>query len=96
MCLDTKSYKQVLMKVVSLITWECDTNTPCPVYITKGEIYDAELTPQMYDPISLNPYPNDNMLVRCKDGNSRYLPKEHFITLANYREQQINEILNEK
>lgn len=64
-------------------------------YVNKDSIYEGSLTPQTYDPETMLPLP-ENYIITCNDGHARIISKKHFITLQEWREQQINEILNEK
>ena len=60
--------------------------------LTLGEIYEGDLCPTMYDPQTLQPAP-PSYVVKCNDDKWRKVGGEYFITLEEWREQQINKIL---
>lgn len=74
----------------------CDT---CPFknynsyeLLTVGKLYEGDLTPDMYDPQTLQPA-SPAYVVKCNDGKWRKVGGEYFITLEEWREQQLNKLL---
>lgn len=61
-------------------------------YLTKGKVYEGDLTPTMYDPQTLQPA-KPSYIVKCDDGKFRKFMTEHFLTLEEWREKQINSVL---
>jgi hypothetical protein len=53
-----------------------------PQYLTEGKIYTVEKS-------STHNY----YMMKCDDGEMRYLYKEDFIPINKYREEQINNLL---
>jgi hypothetical protein len=53
-----------------------------PEHLTEGKIYDVKKK------VSQNYY-----MIKCDDGEIRYLYKEDFIPINKYRENQINNLL---
>ena len=60
--------------------------------LTLGETYDGDLTPTMYDPQTLQPS-TPSYVVKCNDDKWRKVGGEYFITLEDWREQQLNKIV---
>ena len=79
------------MKLVCLRDFAFNPNRD--LYVNKDSIYEGDLTPTIYDKKSFEPLPKKYYII-CNDGFGRVLEAEHFITLQEWREQQINEILN--
>ena len=64
-------------------------------YLIKGNLYEAELCPPMYDEITYQVLPQ-RVIVKCEDQRFRiYILEKTFITLVEWREKQINSILDE-
>ena len=61
-------------------------------YLTQGKVYEGDLTPTMYDPQTLQPA-KPSYIVKCDDGKFRKFMTEHFLTLEEWREKQINSVL---
>ena len=61
-------------------------------YLEKGKIYEGDLTPTIYDPQTLKPS-EPFYIVKCDDGKYRKFMAEHFLTLEEWRNQQIDKIL---
>ena len=65
-------------------------------YVTPGRFYYGDLTPVMYDPITFKPdihrFP-PSYVIKCDDGKFRKMDAKHFMTLEEFREQQLNKIL---
>ena len=53
--------------------------------------YECELTPTIYDPITLKPS-EPYYIVTCEDGKLRKYKADNFITLAEVRETKLNEL----
>ena len=53
-----------------------------PQYLTEGKIYTVEKLPT-----------HNYYMMKCDDGEMRYLYKEDFIPINKYREEQINNLL---
>ncbi len=53
-----------------------------PQYLTEGKIYTVEKLPT-----------HNYYMMKCDDGEMRYLYKEDFILVNKYREEQINNLL---
>jgi hypothetical protein len=62
------------------------------IYLVKGKIYDGELTPTMYDPNTFQPA-KPHYIIKCDDGKFRKFMAEHFITLEEWREKQLEKLL---
>ena len=60
-------------------------------YLEKGKIYEGDLTPTIYDPQTLKPS-EPFYIVKCDDGKYRKFMAEHFLTLEEWRESQLNKI----
>ena len=60
------------------------------LYVTVGKVYDGSLTPKMYDK-DYNPI--QKYIITTDDKSQRIYNLEQFIPLAEWREKQINEIL---
>jgi hypothetical protein len=61
-------------------------------YVKPGSFYECELTPVIYDPVTLKPVA-PSYVIKCDDGKFRKMDAKHFMTLEEFREQQINKIL---
>lgn len=62
------------------------------IYLEKGKIYEAiSKAPTIYDPQTLKPS-EPFYIVKCDDGKYRKLMAEHFLTLEEWRESQLNKI----
>lgn len=66
--------------------------------LKSGKLYDGILFKPFPDSLS-KPFPSSEEIewykVLCEDKCERTIQKEYFITLHEWRENQINEILNE-
>ena len=63
-------------------------------YVKPGNFYEGELTPVMYDPVTLKPVA-PSYVIKCDDGKWRKIDAKHFMTIEEFREQQINKVLDE-
>ena len=61
-------------------------------YLVKGKMYEGDFTPTTYDPQTLKPS-EPSYIIKCDDGKYRKFMAEHFLTLEEWREQQIDKIL---
>ena len=61
-------------------------------YLEIGKIYEGDFTPTIYDPQTLRPS-EPSYIIKCDDGKYRKFMVEHFLTLEEWREQQLNKIL---
>jgi hypothetical protein len=61
------------------------------VYLEIGKIYEGDLTPTIYDPQTLKPS-EPSYIIKCDDGKYRKFMAEHFLTLEEWRELQLNKI----
>ena len=61
-------------------------------YLTKGKVYEGDLTPTMYDPQTLEPAA-PCYIVKCDDSKFRKFEAKHFMTLEEWREKQLDKIL---
>jgi len=59
--------------------------------LIKGNMYECELTPTLYDPNTLQPT-GPFYIVRCEDGKFRKYAAEHFRDIVEWREIQLNEL----
>jgi hypothetical protein len=65
-------------------------------YLIKGKFYEGELCPTMYDKITYQVLPQ-RVIVKCEDQQFRlYILERDFITLSEWREKQINLILEDE
>lgn len=62
-------------------------------YLTKGKVYQGDLTPTMYDPNTLHPV-DPSYVVKCDDGKLRKFEAKHFMVIEEWREKQLDKILN--
>ncbi len=62
--------------------------------LTPGNWYEGELTPIMYDPNTLQPT-DSSYVVKCNDGHLRKIGANCFITQAEFRNNNLNELLND-
>ncbi len=60
--------------------------------IKKDNIYKGEYTPVVYDPQTLQPIVN--LIIVCEDGKYRRFDIGDFYTLEEWREIQLNNILD--
>jgi hypothetical protein len=65
---------------------------PPKMMLTKGEFYDVELGPQIYNPQTLEPAPLI-YIVLCDDGKWRKCGADNFLKLQEAREMIIDKIL---
>ena len=79
------------MKLIAITQFTYDGYPP-DVYLEIGKIYDGELTPTMYDPNTFQPA-KPHYIIKCDDGKFRKFMAEHFITLEEWREKQLDKIL---
>ena len=83
------------MKVIALQTFN-------DYFITKGNIYEVEETPWIYEPVEFNRY--KDMIIKCDDGKTRrfqgqdnvYDHKEvkhiHFKDVRELREEKLTQL----
>ena len=56
-----------------------------------GNIYECELTPKIYDPITFQ-LDKTSYIVRCEDGKFRKYYAEYFIDIVELREEKLKEL----
>jgi hypothetical protein len=56
-----------------------------------GSMYECELTPTIYDPVTLNP-DKPSYVVACEDGKFRKYYAEHFKDIQEVREEKLKEL----
>ena len=56
-----------------------------------GKMYECELTPTIYDPMTLQPA-KPSYEVKCEDGKFRKYDTEHFIDIQEVRELKLKEL----
>ena len=81
---------RIIMKLVAITQFTYDGYPP-DVYLI-GKIYEGDFTPTIYDPQTLKPS-EPSYIIKCDDGKYRKFITEHFLTLEEWRESQINKIL---
>ncbi len=59
--------------------------------LIKGNMYECELTPTMYDPTTLQPS-EPYYIVTCEDGKFRKYAAEHFRDIVEWREEKLKEL----
>jgi hypothetical protein len=62
------------------------------IYLVKGKMYEGDFTPTTHDPQTLKPSKPSYTII-CDDGKYRKFMTEHFLTLEEWRNQQIDKIL---
>ncbi len=67
--------------------------TDNPPHLDINGKYDADPTPLMYDPNTLLPT-EPFYIVKCNDGMFRKFDAKNFIPIEEYRENRINNILD--
>jgi hypothetical protein len=60
--------------------------------IKKDNIYKGEYSPKMYDPHTFQPV--INIIITCEDGKSRKFDTDNFYSLEEWREIQLDNVLN--
>jgi hypothetical protein len=60
------------------------------LYVTVGNVYDGTITPKMYDKDN---NPMQKYIITTNDKSQRIYNLDQFMPLAEWREKQINEIL---
>lgn len=58
--------------------------------ITPGKIYDAKLTPVIYDAMTFQP--SRAYIIRCDDGKSRKMEIDLFMTVDEWRDKQLEDL----
>ena len=61
-------------------------------YLVKSKIYEGDFTPTTYDPQTLK-QSEPSYIIKCDDGKYRKFMAKHFLTLEEYRNQQIDKII---
>jgi len=56
-----------------------------------GKMYECELTPTIYDPMTFKPVP-PSYVVKCEDGKFRKYEAEHFKDIQEVREDKLKEL----
>jgi hypothetical protein len=79
------------MKLIAITQFTYDGYPP-DVYLEIGKMYEGDFTPTVYDPQTLKPS-KPSYIIKCDDGKYRKFMTEHFITLEEWREKQIDKIL---
>ena len=59
--------------------------------LIKDNWYECELTPTIYDPMTVKPA-EPYYIVTCEDGKFRKYKADNFLTLAEVRETKLNEL----
>lgn len=59
--------------------------------LIKGNMYECELTPTLYDPTTLKPT-GPYYIVTCEDGKFRKYAAEHFRDRVEWREEKLKEL----
>ena len=59
--------------------------------LIKGNMYECELTPTLYDPNTLQPT-EPFYIVRCEDGKFRKYPAEQFRDIVEIRAEKLKEL----
>ena len=59
--------------------------------LIKGNMYECELTPTLYDPNTLQPT-EPFYIVRCEDGKFRKYAAEHFRDIVEIRAEKLKEL----
>ena len=59
--------------------------------LIKGNMYECELTPTLYDPTTLKPA-GPYYIVTCEDGKFRKYAGEHFLDIVEWREEKLKEL----
>ena len=59
--------------------------------LIKGNMYECELTPTLYDPTTLKPA-GPYYIVRCEDGKFRKYAAEYFRDIVEIREEKLKEL----
>lgn len=59
--------------------------------LIKGNMYECELTPTLYDPTTLQPT-GPFYVVRCEDGKFRKYAAEHFRDIVEIREEKLKKL----
>lgn len=59
--------------------------------LIKGNMYECELTPTLYDPNTYKPV-KPHYIVRCEDGKFRKYATEHFRDIVECREEKLKEL----
>jgi len=60
--------------------------------IKKDNVYDGDYTPKMYHPYTFQPVVN--IIIKCEDGKSRKFDTDNFYSLEEWREIQLDSILD--
>jgi hypothetical protein len=60
--------------------------------IKKDNIYKGEYTPKMYNPNTFQPV--IDLIITCEDGKSRKFDTDYFYSLEEWREIQLDSILD--
>lgn len=63
-----------------------------PGVLSSNKIYECEYTPKVYDPQSFNVY--IDLIVKCDDGKYRKFKTFDFISVDEWRNKKISEILD--
>ncbi len=61
-------------------------------YLTKGKVYEGELTPNFLYGSETYQLVDSSYIVRCDDNKLRKFMAKDFMTLEEWREKQLNEI----
>ena len=56
-----------------------------------GKMYECELTPTIYDPMTFEPAP-PSYVVKCEDGMLRKYNADNFLTISEVREIKLKEL----
>ena len=59
--------------------------------LIKGNMYECELTPTLYDPTTLKPA-GPYYIVTCEDGKFRKYAAEYFRDIVEIREEKLKEL----
>lgn len=78
------------MKLIAITQFTYDGYPP-DVYLVKGKMYEGDFTPTTHDPQTLKPSKPSYTII-CDDGKYRKFMTEHFLTLEEWRNQQLKKI----
>ncbi len=78
-----KAKRNLILKDANGRTW---------YLIKEGKVYGGEYTPKMYHPQTFQP--EVSLIITCEDGKSRKFNSDDFYSLEEWREIQLDSILD--
>lgn len=78
-----KAKRNLILKDINGRTW---------YLIKEGKVYSGGYTPKMYHPQTFQP--EVNLIIICEDGKSRKFNSDDFYSLEEWREIQLDSILD--